>query len=537
MAMASPSASEASKLLEAALEQMDGIIQGAKFDMPHQQQQVEHQQPRQQVHHHQQSYNFQSSRQLPSVGNSAGANEVTEALKHLHKCLARDSDQSRNLGNFDKDSVEFVFNWLKNNLVFKGMYSNGSSNGNGNGITSWEQADLMAMEERMMQLETEKDNLHLETTVLSEQLDRHAHRIQELEQLLGAKKELLKKAEAALERERNQNNAVNHQSPGTNNANSLLIMQSELAQVKARCANYERENGELRRLVEGNRTPRYLPISPQQPPSPMSSTPDQETAASPVVEDASNSSRTPRGFKKMFSKIKRSNSGGHLRQESPMTRSIVSPVQQQHQVQQRNPLDLVHLQQPQQQPQQPQYFKRGGFRATAGGRLTSNNHSSAQVLSRKPFVEWTIEVLGVWLDSLGLGMYTNELKKCGVVNGEQLAKMGASDLESKLGMRSAMHRKKLALAMKARQDNSLHEAAQGHLDHHWVTRWLDDVGLPQYKDTFFDARVDGRVLNVLTVEDLLSHLKVTNLLHHLSIKRGIQVCHDRLNILEMYRIF
>ena len=36
------------------------------------------------------------------------------------------------------------------------------------------------------------------------------------------------------------------------------------------------------------------------------------------------------------------------------------------------------------------------------------------------------------------------------------------------------------------------------------------------------SRVDGRVLNFLTVDDLF-HLKVTNQLHHLSIKHGIQV--------------
>ena len=47
---------------------------------------------------------------------------------------------------------------------------------------------------------------------------------------------------------------------------------------------------------------------------------------------------------------------------------------------------------------------------------------------------------------------------------------------------------------------------------------LDDVGLPQYKEAFLDAKVDGRVLNVLTVEDLISELSVTNLLHHYSIK-------------------
>ena len=39
------------------------------------------------------------------------------------------------------------------------------------------------------------------------------------------------------------------------------------------------------------------------------------------------------------------------------------------------------------------------------------------------------------------------------------------------------------------------------------SRWLDDVGLPQYKDAFMEARVDGRVLNYLTVDDLFQ-LKV-----------------------------
>ena len=62
----------------------------------------------------------------------------------------------------------------------------------------------------------------------------------------------------------------------------------------------------------------------------------------------------------------------------------------------------------------------------------------------------------------------------------------------------------------------------GLIDHNFVMRWLDDVGLPQYKDAFLEARVDGRVLNQLTLDDLHS-LRVTNLLHALSLKRGIQV--------------
>lgn len=29
--------------------------------------------------------------------------------------------------------------------------------------------------------------------------------------------------------------------------------------------------------------------------------------------------------------------------------------------------------------------------------------------------------------------------------------------------------------------------------------WLDDIGLPQYKDQFHEARVDGRMIQYLTV--------------------------------------
>ena len=36
--------------------------------------------------------------------------------------------------------------------------------------------------------------------------------------------------------------------------------------------------------------------------------------------------------------------------------------------------------------------------------------------------------------------------------------------------------------------------AEGRLDHQWVTRWLDDVGLPQYKVTLSaNVKVSGFV--------------------------------------------
>ena len=66
-------------------------------------------------------------------------------------------------------------------------------------------------------------------------------------------------------------------------------------------------------------------------------------------------------------------------------------------------------------------------------------------------------------------------------------------------------------------------ASAGKLDHQWVVRWLDDIGLPQYKDSFIDSRIDGRVLHSLTVDELCTNLRVTNLLHVTCIRRGIQV--------------
>ena len=42
----------------------------------------------------------------------------------------------------------------------------------------------------------------------------------------------------------------------------------------------------------------------------------------------------------------------------------------------------------------------------------------------------------------------------------------------------------------------------------FITGWLDDVGLPQYKTEFSQALIDGRVLNYLTVvcTSLLNYL-------------------------------
>lgn len=63
------------------------------------------------------------------------------------------------------------------------------------------------------------------------------------------------------------------------------------------------------------------------------------------------------------------------------------------------------------------------------------------------------------------------------------------------------------------------------MDNAAVLRWLDDIGLPQHKEAFHNAKIDGRVLHRLTTEDLLN-LGVTAQLHAASLRRGIQVLHN-----------
>lgn len=170
-------------------------------------------------------------------------------------------------------------------------------------------------------------------------------------------------------------------------------------------------------------------------------------------------------------------------------------------------------------------FRRGGVRATAGPRLGWSHEMKHHAVD-VPFSQWTKDDVCSWLHEQGLGLYVAQGQSW-IKSGQSLLQASQHDLEKELGIKQPLHRKKLHLALQAL--GSKEDDLKGKLDHHWVTRWLDDIGLPQYKSHFDEARVDGRMLHYMTVEDLLS-LKVGSVLHHLSIKRAIQVL--RLNSYE-----
>ncbi|XP_053362481.1 liprin-beta-2b isoform X5 [Clarias gariepinus] len=163
-------------------------------------------------------------------------------------------------------------------------------------------------------------------------------------------------------------------------------------------------------------------------------------------------------------------------------------------------------------------FKRGGVRATAGPRLAGvGNRDSGR--DDTPFSKWSNDQVCMWLEEFGLGQYVPMARQW-VSSGQTLLSALPHDLEKELGMKHPLHRKKLQLGLHSFDAHQSEKSAE--LDHIWVTRWLDDIGLPQYKDQFHEGRVDGRMLQYLTVNDLLI-LKVSSQLHHLSIKCAIHV--------------
>lgn len=99
-----------------------------------------------------------------------------------------------------------------------------------------------------------------------------------------------------------------------------------------------------------------------------------------------------------------------------------------------------------------------------------------------PFIRWDNSLVCQWLGSIGLGMYSGYCRKWNG-NGEQLLACTESEIEKELSIKNKLHRKKLRLALLVVNNNVDHlSKAASRLDYLWIARWLDDIGLPQYKE-------------------------------------------------------
>lgn len=508
---------EASRLLEAALQQMDGIISGV------------------------------------------GADTDTRATLEVAERLASALQQPHYLPPPpDPNTANVLRNWLQQST---------------------------SDDEHIRRLESDKESLSLQVTVLNEQIDAQTEKISDLEKSLDEKKKQLSAAEDVLQREMLTRSSLETQKLELLAIVSELkrqhaALERENCELRDRLAEERRRNkppiapraspfptsSTPTNNQAGSRgvspSPSPVPtsavsprkiiehqddigIQPQQTPlPPYRRAGDQHYSSLPRQIMNSSSGDTPRkgvAFGRDFHLLRhvadRSSSVPNLESETVVINDTVSETdggsynfQQSPSLQTNKSRGIKKIFGRMKRSGSGNLddlpgngeFRRGGLRATAGGRLgwsSSHNHIRSDI----PFSEWNTDTLCDWLIDLGLESCVTEARRW-VKSGAQLLAASTHEIEKELGLKHPLHKKKLHLALHCYRglpgDGYLIPA--GYLDTAWVLRWLDDAGLPQHKDAFLAARVDGRLLHRLTVDDLAA-LHVTSVLHVASIRTGIQV--------------
>lgn len=112
-----------------------------------------------------------------------------------------------------------------------------------------------------------------------------------------------------------------------------------------------------------------------------------------------------------------------------------------------------------------------------------------------------------------------------IKSGKVLLGLSDSELSSALGITNPMHRRKLRLAIEDQRDLSeIKYPKASELDQNWVCqRWLNDIGLPQYKGTFETQLVDGRMLNTISKKDMEKHFAIHRKFHQASILHAVEL--------------
>ncbi|KAL6723758.1 hypothetical protein Aduo_018730 [Ancylostoma duodenale] len=134
------------------------------------------------------------------------------------------------------------------------------------------------------------------------------------------------------------------------------------------------------------------------------------------------------------------------------------------------------------------------------------------------FVDWRSEQLAEWMGEVGFAQYVPEVVK-NVRSGRHLLNMNNHEYEVVLGMKSALHRKRLNLVLRRIEDEI--DSPASSWDVQQTQKWLEDIGLPQYKDIFCENMIDGLMLLALTAADLVE-MQMINAHHYLCISRSIQ---------------
>uniref|UniRef100_A0A3Q1CPG5 SAM domain-containing protein n=1 Tax=Amphiprion ocellaris TaxID=80972 RepID=A0A3Q1CPG5_AMPOC len=479
-------ASNASHMLEAALEQMDDIIAGKMCEgLFSALAQLGGQ-------------DFQSSECMeqltlpPHMDSTLKALQLTEALRAVLEGQGSQEEQGNLRKQVSTDTANVILKWLERDEV--NLHSNANSE---------------SYQERLSRLEGDKESLILQVSVLTDQVEAQGVKISDLQSSLVEHQHKLNSTEEMLQQELLHRTSLESQK---------LSLMGEVSYLKLKLADMEGKQGhgaerqhkaEVRLQTEVNMAEisslQQLLLSKN---AEIESLHNQLLARPSLTSDTTERGKQStqlQAFIKLPKKKKK-----HLPSENLRVCCYSYRLR-------RTQSGGFNVADP-----DAGQFKRGGLRATAGPRLTRTpeSYNSARDMNI-PFSQWTKEQVCSWLEDYGLGQYVS-LSRQWVENGQTLLSATPQDFEKEMGMKNPLHRKKLQLALRAFTTKVVEKSSE--LDYIWVTRWLDDIGLPQYKDQFHEARVDGRMIQYLTVNDLLT-LKVTSQLHHLSIKCAIHVLH------------
>ncbi|XP_044012868.1 liprin-beta-1-like isoform X7 [Aphidius gifuensis] len=364
---------EASKMLEAALLQMDGILSGACAE-------------------------------APEGGSTDSKDSIKDATKILIAAIKNSSTSSSLPPPPDATSIDILLQWMQ--------------------------------PERLRKLENERAGLHMEISVLSEQVEAQSSKIIELENLLQDKKDTMRQMEEVIQKEVLARSALETQK---------LELLTTLSEMKLRQASLEHENVALH-----------------------------------------NASTINNGEK--FSR----HAGQYCSLPRPPTTTTTT--------------------------------KRAVAFAEEERIVINEREIPEKVIPPKSLSELSMEEIEEWLGRLGLESYAPELRRWGAT-GKKLLESTNHQIEKELDIKNTLHRKKMLYAIECERCNGVGFLGSEKMDNGAVLRWLDDIGLPQHKESFHNAKIDGRVLHRLTTDDLMS-LGVTALLHAVSLRRGIQILRE-----------
>ncbi|XP_063375228.1 liprin-beta-1 [Cydia amplana] len=358
-------------------------------------------------------------------------------------------------------------------------------------------------EDRVRRLEADKESLHLQVQVLSEQVSAQSDKMADLERALLDARQRLDDAEQRLQKEMLQRSSLETQK---------LELLSKLSEVRLQAA----ARGVLERSPPPpDTTPVARPAPPRTPPANYGRQIERNTH---VYSSLPRSSVLAAGFGKQHTMVV-ARGRGH---------SVPNLAEKEEAIPRGSPSPSLR--------DMRSRLGSGGVRLE-GDELRSSLR--VHTPSRRPpdtmpwqttdVRQWDCDTTCGWLEHLGLETYVPAARAwLAPLERGALAAASHAAVEKELALKHPMHRKKIVLALTdllgGHGDPLLTLA--GALDTAGTLRWLEDVGVCGARAAAADAALDGRALHRLTHTELHQHLRVSHALHALAVRRGIQVLRD-----------